>query len=123
MLLRGPCGQQTNLQTCLSFFDTFGHVLAYLSKYEISLPDLKVQEEILETFQLLDANITSNKEQRSTLKKLKHQLLDEDLRLSFLVKYVRPRVWKKKYMFAKMLVGRGCPKLRLDKTAPMKHSL
>ncbi|MAO07583.1 MAG: hypothetical protein CL596_02595 [Alteromonas sp.] len=50
-----------------------------LSKYEISLPDLKVQEEILETFQLLDANITSNKEQRSTLKKLKHQLLDEIL--------------------------------------------
>lgn len=50
-----------------------------LSKYEISLPDLKVQEKILETFQLLDANITSNKEQRSTLKKLKHQLLDEIL--------------------------------------------
>jgi type I restriction enzyme, S subunit len=47
-----------------------------LSKYDISLPDLKVQDKILETFQLLDANITLNKEQQSTLKKLKHQLLD-----------------------------------------------
>jgi type I restriction enzyme S subunit len=50
-----------------------------LSKYEISLPDLKVQEKVLDTFQLLDINITGNKEQRSTLKKLKHQLLDEIL--------------------------------------------
>ena len=50
-----------------------------LSKYDISLPDLEVQEKILETFQLLDANITGNKEQWGTLKKLKHQLLDEIL--------------------------------------------
>jgi type I restriction enzyme S subunit len=50
-----------------------------LSKYEISLPNIKIQEKILETFQLLDANINGNKEQRVTLKKLKHQLLDEIL--------------------------------------------
>lgn len=50
-----------------------------LSKYEILLPDLEAQEDILKAFQLLDTNINRNKEQWSTLKELKHQLLDEIL--------------------------------------------
>ena len=49
------------------------------SKYEIALPALDVQEKILKVFQLLDENIRSISEQRSTLKKLKLQLLDEIL--------------------------------------------
>lgn len=41
---------------------------------------LKVQEEILKVFQLLDKNIDGLSGQKDTLKKLKHKLLDEILR-------------------------------------------
>ena len=50
-----------------------------LSKYEIALPDLHIQEKILEVFKHLDKNIYESRLQFSTLKKLKHQLLDEIL--------------------------------------------
>jgi type I restriction enzyme S subunit len=50
-----------------------------LSKYEIALPDLHIQEKILEVFKHLDKNINESRLQFSTLKKLKHQLLDEIL--------------------------------------------
>lgn len=50
-----------------------------LSKFEISLPNLDVQKKLLEVFHLLDKNIKNCSDQQSTLKKLKHQLLDEIL--------------------------------------------
>jgi type I restriction enzyme, S subunit len=50
-----------------------------LSKYELTLPDSKSQEKILELFQLLDLHIDKNKDQRESLNRLKHKLLDEIL--------------------------------------------
>lgn len=48
-----------------------------LSKFECSLPDLKVQEKILAVFQSLDAVITQCQDQQATLKTLKQTLLDD----------------------------------------------
>jgi type I restriction enzyme S subunit len=50
-----------------------------LSKMELAIPDLKTQEEILKVFELLDKNIEGLANQKETLKKLKHKLLDEIL--------------------------------------------
>jgi len=50
-----------------------------LSKMELSIPDLKSQREILEVFHLLDKNVIDLSNQKETLKKLKHKLLDEIL--------------------------------------------
>lgn len=50
-----------------------------LSKMELAIPDLKTQEEILKVFELLDKNVEGLANQKETLKKLKHKLLDEIL--------------------------------------------
>ena len=50
-----------------------------LSKMELAIPDLKTQEDILKVFELLDKNIEGLANQKETLKKLKHKLLDEIL--------------------------------------------
>jgi restriction endonuclease S subunit len=50
-----------------------------LSKMALSIPDLKSQKEILEVFHLLDKNVIDLSNQKETLKKLKHKLLDEIL--------------------------------------------
>lgn len=50
-----------------------------LSKMELSIPNLKSQKEILEVFHLLDKNVEELSNQKATLKKLKHKLLDEIL--------------------------------------------
>jgi len=50
-----------------------------LSKMELAIPDLKTQEEILKVFELLDNNVEGLANQKETLKKLKHKLLDEIL--------------------------------------------
>ena len=48
-----------------------------LSKFECSLPDLKMQEKILAVFQTFDAVITQCQDQQATLKTLKQTLLAE----------------------------------------------
>jgi type I restriction enzyme S subunit len=50
-----------------------------LSKMELAIPDLKTQEDILKVFELLDKNVEGLANQKETLKKLKHKLLDEIL--------------------------------------------
>lgn len=50
-----------------------------LSELEISVPDLKTQEKILEVLQQLETTITQLKQQKTTLKNLKQKLLNEIL--------------------------------------------
>ena len=50
-----------------------------LSLFEISIPDLKTQEKILEVFQQIETTLSQLKSQKQTLKNLKQKLLDEIL--------------------------------------------
>jgi len=50
-----------------------------LSELEVSVPDLKTQEKILEVLQQLETTITQLKQQKTTLKNLKQKLLNEIL--------------------------------------------
>ena len=50
-----------------------------LSKMELGIPEFNIQVEILKVFQLLDKNIIGLVNQKETLRKLKHKLLDEIL--------------------------------------------
>lgn len=50
-----------------------------LSSLEISIPDLKTQEKILEVFQQIETTLSQLKTQKQTLKNLKQKLLNEIL--------------------------------------------
>ena len=50
-----------------------------LSELEVSVPDLKTQEKILEVLQQLETTITQLRQQKTTLKNLKQKLLNEIL--------------------------------------------
>ncbi|MBK6888429.1 MAG: restriction endonuclease subunit S [Sphingobacteriales bacterium] len=50
-----------------------------LADFEVSIPDLKTQEKILEVFQQLTDTINQLKQQKTTLKLLKQKLLNEIL--------------------------------------------
>jgi restriction endonuclease S subunit len=50
-----------------------------LATYKFELPDLKTQEKILEIFKHLETTISQLRQQKSTLKNLKHKLLNEIL--------------------------------------------
>lgn len=50
-----------------------------LATYSLELPDLKIQEKILEVFNQLEATLTQLKQQKATLKNLKQKLLNEIL--------------------------------------------
>lgn len=50
-----------------------------LSELEVSVPDLKTQEKILEVLQQLETTINQLKQQKTTLKNLKQKLLNEIL--------------------------------------------
>ena len=50
-----------------------------LAELEVSIPDLKRQETILEVLQLLDTTVNQLKQQKTTLKNLKQKLLNEIL--------------------------------------------
>jgi len=50
-----------------------------LSLFEISIPDLKTQEKILEVFQQIETTLSQLKTQKQTLKNLKQKLLNEIL--------------------------------------------
>lgn len=50
-----------------------------LSELEVSVPDIKSQEKILEVLQQLETTITQLKQQKTTLKNLKQKLLNEIL--------------------------------------------
>ena len=50
-----------------------------LAAYSLELPDIKIQEKILEVFNQLEATLTQLKQQKTTLKNLKQKLLNEIL--------------------------------------------
>ncbi len=50
-----------------------------LSLFEVSVPDLKMQEKILEVFQQIETTLLQLKTQKQTLKNLKQKLLNEIL--------------------------------------------
>lgn len=50
-----------------------------LSKYELSIPDLKTQKKVLGVFESLQTNIRNINQQHHTLKSLKQKLLDDIL--------------------------------------------
>lgn len=50
-----------------------------LSTYSLELPDLKIQEKILEVFNQLEITLSELKQQKTTLKNLKQKLLNEIL--------------------------------------------
>ena len=50
-----------------------------LSKYELAIPALQIQKEILKVFQLIDLNLHQNKKQKTSLQNLKQNLLNEIL--------------------------------------------
>ena len=50
-----------------------------LSELEVSIPDLKIQEKILEILQQIETTVSQLKQQKLTLKNLKQKLLDDIL--------------------------------------------
>ena len=50
-----------------------------LAELEVSIPDIKIQEKILEVLQQLDNTVNQLKQQKTTLKNLKQKLLNEIL--------------------------------------------
>ena len=50
-----------------------------LAELEVSIPDIEIQDKILEVLQQLDNTVNQLKQQKTTLKHLKQQLLNEIL--------------------------------------------
>jgi type I restriction enzyme S subunit len=50
-----------------------------LADFQVSIPDLKAQEKVLEVLQRLDLTVNQQKQQKTILKHLKQKLLNEIL--------------------------------------------